>query len=167
MDFHSDLAFSNFLRSSLHRKTKPIGHYKTDYGSTNTKQAKPLKPLSPFERTWLKVSVVLIFCYALLAYLKNGFVIAQIVFLAIPILMIIVINSPKIPYVSALVAGVGGFLTGYVCGGIPLLLVFEYFDNSTIQTASILVISLLDIYLALITCSIAIRRLDEEDRKRM
>ena len=23
-------------RSSLHRKTKPIGHYKTDYGSTNT-----------------------------------------------------------------------------------------------------------------------------------
>ena len=154
-------------RSSLHRKTKPIGHYKTDYGSTNTKQAKPLKPLSPFERTWLKVSVVLTFCYALLAYLKNGFVIAQIVLLAIPILMIIVINSPKIPYVSALVAGVGGFFTGYICGCIPAVFVLEYFDTSTIQTASILVMTLLGIYLAVKTCSIAIRRLDEEDRKRM
>ena len=145
-----------------HKKTQVVPPSKP--ASTNSKQA---KPLSPFERTWLKVSVVLTLCYALLAYLKYGFFVGQLVFPAIPILMIIVINSPKIPYVSALVAGVGGFLTGYVCGGIPLLLVFEYFDNSTIQTASILVISLLDIYLALITCSIAIRRLDEEDRKRM
>ena len=81
--------------------------------------------------------------------------------------MIIAINSPKIPYVSALVAGVGGFFTGYICGCIPAVFVLEYFDTSTIQTASILVMTLLGIYLAVKTCSIAIRRLDEEDRKRM
>ena len=81
--------------------------------------------------------------------------------------MIIAINSPKIPYVSALVAGVGGFFTGYICGGMPVVFVLEYFDNSTIQTASIFVLALLSLYLAVKTCDIAIRRLDEEDRKRM
>ena len=145
-----------------HKKTQVVPPSKP--ASTNSKQA---KPLSPFERTWLKVSVVLTLCYALLAYLKNGSDIDQIVFIAIVILMIIAINSPKIPYVSVLAAGVGGFLTGFIWGVIPLLLVFEYFDSSPIQSGSIVVFSLVSFFSAVKTCSIAIRRLDEEDRKRM
>ena len=150
-----------------HNKTQvvpPVEHNKADYGSTNTMQA---KPLSSFERTWLKVSAVLTLCYSFLAYLKNGSDIDQIVFIAIVILMIIAINSPKIPYVSVLAAGVGGFLTGFIWGVIPLLLVFEYFDSSPIQSGSIVVFSLVSLFSAVKTCSIAIRRLDEEDRKRM
>ena len=51
-----------------HKKTQVVLPSKP--ASTNSKQA---KLVSPFERTWLKVSVVLTLCYALLAYLKNGF----------------------------------------------------------------------------------------------
>ena len=135
----------------------------TKPASTNTEQD---KPLSPFERTWLKVSAVLTLCLGLFNYLNSGFHIGQIVLLAIPILMIIAINSPKIPYVSALVAGVGGFYTGFTCVYMPML-VSLYYDSTIIESTLGGVFALGAIYSALITCSIAIRRLDEEDRKRM
>ena len=144
-----------------HKKTQIVPPTKP--ASTNTEQD---KPLSPFERTWLKVSAVLTLCLGLFDYLKSGFHIGQIEYLAIVILMIIAINSPKIPYLSALIAGAGGLFTGFTCVYIPML-VSLYYDSTIIESTLGGVFALGALYSALITCSIAIRRLDEEDRKRM